>query len=327
MLLFSAYTANLASFLVVQQNDRATEINTVKDIVGLGKVMCVYKGGAVEAEILKIYPNANFAEIDSADDDDVLIALQEDKCDYAVVGITSWESGRRKKSVNENCNLERIGRTFEELDASFATRSDAGVLCTSLVRDVLNIHLKEMKEELTNEKDFIENAWENYFVLEGDISDSTCFADESASDSNLNENSDTLNLTNLGGIFIFHFLFLGVAIIICMAGHIYGKQRKNNKQDNDPLRASAGPKRDLRKSYIDNLHSNTRSDIDLLNQRITNVSELSRHVDGRIDALATSVEENMQELHAMMSLILDQQNQHKNKNVENYNRESWKENR
>lgn len=310
MLLFSAYTANLASFLVVQQNARATEINTVKDIVGLGKVMCVYKGGAVEAEILKMYPNAKFAEIDSADDDDVLIALQEDNCDYAVVGQTAWESGRRKKSVNKDCNLERIGRTFQELDASFATRSDAGVLCTSLVRDVLNIHLKEMKEELTNEKDFIENAWEKYFVLEGDISDPTCFADESASDSNLNENSDTLNLTNLGGIFIFHFLFVGIAIIIGMTGHLYGKERRN--KEHDPNHESADPRKKLSKSYVENLHSNTRSDIDLLHQRVTNVSELSRHVDGRINALATSVEENMQELHAMMSLILDQQNQHKN---------------
>lgn len=313
MLLFSAYTANLASFLVVQQNARATEVNTVKDIVGLGKIMCVYKGGGVESEILKLYPNAKFAEIDTADDDDVLIALQDDKCDYAVVGLTAWESARRKESVNKDCNLQRIGRTFQELDASFALRSDAGVLCTSLVRDVLNIHLKEMKDELSNEKDFIENAWERHFISKGDITDASCSADESASDSNLNENSDTLNLTNLGGIFVFHFFFLGVAIIIGMTGHFYGKERKNNKVD-DHFRATVDPRKNLSKSYIDNLHSNTRSDIDLLNQRVTNVSELSRHVDGRIDALAASVEDNMKELSEMMSLILHQQSQQKSEN-------------
>ena len=311
MLLFSAYTANLASFLVVEKNTRAVQVNTVKDIVALDMVMCVFKGGGVESEIMKLYPNAKFAEIETTDDEDVLIALNEDKCDFAVVGISAWELSKRKESVNKDCNLERIGRTFKEVGASYATRSDAGVLCTSLVRDVLNIHLKEMKEDLSNEKGFIENEWEKYFNSQGDISDATCYADDSASDSNLNESTDTLSISNLGGIFVFHFLFLLAAIILGMTGHFYNKEMKKEKQDKDQLRASIDPRNKLSKSYIDSLHSDTKNDIDLLNQRVTNVSELSRHVDGRIDALGSNVEERLNEISGMISLMLHQQNQQK----------------
>ena len=46
-----------------------------------------------------------------------------------------------------------------------------------------------------------------------------------------------------------------------------------------------------------------------MNQRVTNISELSRHVDSRIDALGANVEERLNEI---LSLMLHQQNQQKN---------------
>ena len=56
--------------------------------------------------------------------------------------------------MNGDCNLVHIGRKFKDFEAGFATRSDAGTLCTSLVRDVIHNHMNLMADE-----GFIAKAW------------------------------------------------------------------------------------------------------------------------------------------------------------------------
>lgn len=72
-------------------------------------------------------------------------------------------------------------------------RSDAGVLCTSLVRDVFNVHLHKMYDEGYFDEALQNLAkWQDLLYCPiGDIGDEL-------------EEASTLDMTHLGGAFIFH---------------------------------------------------------------------------------------------------------------------------
>ena len=89
MLMLSAYTANLASFLVIEKASLALQVNTVNDIVRNQKTMCVYTKSATQESITDAYPNALFVEKDN--DMEALLSLKKGECDYAVLGLSSWE--------------------------------------------------------------------------------------------------------------------------------------------------------------------------------------------------------------------------------------------
>ena len=59
ILIISAYTANLASFLVIQkQNSVVDSVESLGDIVRLGKSICTLQETALEEAIIQMYPNA-----------------------------------------------------------------------------------------------------------------------------------------------------------------------------------------------------------------------------------------------------------------------------
>ena len=89
MLMLSAYTANLASFLVIEKSSVALEVNTVGDIVKFGKTICIDGSAAPREAIEQDYPNAIFIEKNG--DEDSLLGLKNDECDYAILGLSSWE--------------------------------------------------------------------------------------------------------------------------------------------------------------------------------------------------------------------------------------------
>ena len=89
MLMLSAYTANLASFLVAEKASR-DQVNTVNDIVRMKKSMCIYEqSGPLEA-IKKIYNDSIFVE--KGDDKKALLGLKNDECNYAIVGQSTWDN-------------------------------------------------------------------------------------------------------------------------------------------------------------------------------------------------------------------------------------------
>ena len=90
MLMLSAYTANLASFLVIEKASLSFQVNTVNDIVRMQKTMCIYAQSATQEAVASSYPDALFVE--KHDDTAVLLALKNDECDYAILGLSSWEA-------------------------------------------------------------------------------------------------------------------------------------------------------------------------------------------------------------------------------------------
>lgn len=206
LFIVSTYTANLASFLVIQKSASSEIVNSVGDIVKYGKSICVYGDTAANNEIRGQYPTASIVK--RIDEKDVLMGLKEDDCDYGVMSLAAYELFRGQIDVNGDCDLIRIGRNFRDLEDGFATISDAGTLCTSMIRDVINIHMQDMHDD-----GFIDKVWDEYYGSKHNIDDATCFND-SASGGSSSSDGETLDFLNMGGIFLLHGATLLVAILV-----------------------------------------------------------------------------------------------------------------
>lgn len=206
LFIVSTYTANLASFLVIQKAASSEIVNSVEDIVKYGKSICVYGDTAANNEIRGQYPTASIVK--RIDEKDVLMGLKEDDCDYGVMSLAAYELFRGQIDVNGDCDLIRIGRNFRDLEDGFATISDAGTLCTSMIRDVINIHMQDMHDD-----GFIDKVWDEYYGRKHNIDDATCFND-SASGGSSSSDGETLDFLNMGGIFLLHGATLLVAILV-----------------------------------------------------------------------------------------------------------------
>lgn len=121
MLVTAAYTANLSSFLVVK-NTPTLQINSVTDAVRSGLPICVFKGTQADEALESAYSNANLIRKDS--DDKIFEGVLQGDCTVAVTTVSSWGFWERDASINENCNLEWIRRTFRNVLVGFATKAD-----------------------------------------------------------------------------------------------------------------------------------------------------------------------------------------------------------
>ncbi|KAL3923113.1 MAG: hypothetical protein SGILL_001841 [Bacillariaceae sp.] len=211
MLVGAAYTANLASFLVIR-NVPSLQINSVEDAVTQGAKICTFRSATSEDELLREYPYAQVLRKDT--EQETFQGVQDDECDVALTTVGSWDTWQRRAEVNQQCNLHWIGRPYKAISAGFATFSDSGTLCTSIVTDVLNLHLLRLKEE-----GFIEQAWEQHLLREETVG---CASSASSAGSNDSIDHSRLNVQNMGGIFCFHGIVSLVAILTAVLWKMTG---------------------------------------------------------------------------------------------------------
>lgn len=230
LLMASAYTANLASFLVVE-NTPSLQIESVADAVRLKLPMCVLGGSVMEATVSRIHPGAILVRMDpSKGEANLYLGVVRGECTLAISALSSWDEYRRDSSVNEDCQLVWIGRVFRFVQAGLATFSDSGTLCTSLIRDVLNLHVLEMEED-----GFVQTAWERHLEAEADIN---CEATTRETESGgLGDSNQRLSLKDMGGLFI---VFYGLtAITICMAiFSMWNSKHKLNRRNSSSGRGN-----------------------------------------------------------------------------------------
>ncbi|GFH55628.1 hypothetical protein CTEN210_12104 [Chaetoceros tenuissimus] len=286
MLLLSAYTANLASFLVVERASEKLAINSLNDVVQNRQSICVWGGTAVETEILREYPGASVVRKNS--DQEVLTGVRDGDCNYAVLPLSNYELIRGSNEINGDCTLIRVGRNFKNYDIGMAVKSDAGTLCTSLVRDMVNVHMKDLHDE-----GFINELWSDLYREKHDIIDETCFDETIVSPE---ASSDTMNLTNLGGIFLVH----GGLLVLALLVYVLERQlRRRNKlkgitSQDDILRHSQFLKRST-----NHTHGVTLEDGDIH----TEMSSLRNKVDG----IEGKVEDSTKTMSEMLMLMKQQQ--------------------
>jgi hypothetical protein len=97
------------------------------------------------ATLLADFPNARLVR--TYDSRGVYEGVQSGNCTIGITSFSAWTSYQYDASVNGDCSLEWIGRSYKFVPAGFATKADSGVLCTSLLRDVINLFMDQMKAD------------------------------------------------------------------------------------------------------------------------------------------------------------------------------------
>ena len=212
LIVASAYTANLASNLVVQKQP-LSPIQTLGDAVRMQVPICVWATTGTDALVTKAFPNGRFVRKPTAQG--VFEGVLSGECRVAASDLPSWDYYSGRVDVNGDCRLDWIGRTYKFTKAGFAVAADSGTRCTSLIRDVINLHMGEMKLD-----GFVDEAYEAYLAQQAEID---C---DNQGDVGSSENSNQLGLKNMGGIFTFHFGISVVAIIIALVRAQLRKKRK-----------------------------------------------------------------------------------------------------
>jgi ABC-type amino acid transport substrate-binding protein len=129
-----------------------TRIGSIDDAIAQNKRICVW-GAAADWELVsQQYPKANLRK--SADHQGAILDMAAGLCDAAVVSNNEWSVLQSQAKFNGNCTLQYVGRPLFVISAGFAVAQDSTDKCSSLLRDVLDIHFKNMKRE-----GFIDAAW------------------------------------------------------------------------------------------------------------------------------------------------------------------------
>jgi Ligand-gated ion channel len=221
LIMASAYTANMASFLV-QRNGVESSVSTLDDAVRLSIPVCVQRGAIIDEMLSKKNPDLILVRKDS--EEEMFQALKKDwyggkgGCGVLMTNLGTFEVYQGQKSVNQDCTLKSEKRVILSLPAGFATAVDSGMMCTSLISYVFDYHLQEMERD-----GFIATAWNNHVEK---ISTISC---DKSSSSVTQKGNVSLGMKDMGGIFITHSIATVVALVIAFYQYFYTKAKDPSK--------------------------------------------------------------------------------------------------
>jgi hypothetical protein len=204
LVLASAYTANLASFLVSQgQPDEIA--TTLAEVEALGIPLCVRANAAVESSLNARYPNLNLVR--DADFEVIYSKLAKGECGLLATRPFDFDQFRNNFTLNPECSLQWVGRPDLINKGGPATLVDTKNYCTSLITHVLEIHMNEMIDN-----GFIDQAWQAHLRNQ---SDHQC-GDGGQEETKDVEGQYSLTVKEVGGIFVFHGALGLLAIIVAL---------------------------------------------------------------------------------------------------------------
>lgn len=205
LIITSAYTANMASFLV-SRNDFVKPIVTFEDAIRQNAPICVQTGAVLDEWIKVKYPDLVLVRKESESEvfGSLKLPWREGGCAAALTNLGTFEI--YSSSSSEGCTLATERHVLQSLPAGFATAVDTGTLCTSLISHVLNIHLRQMKP-------FIEEKWNQHIQS---ISTTGCQGNKVDRNRDSEEQNVSLRLDEMAGIFIVHVALSGLALFMAM---------------------------------------------------------------------------------------------------------------
>ena len=163
MLISAAYTANLASLLVVRSKGEPAVADIV-DAMQQGLKICVHATSYSETYLKKTYPGIEPLLVPTAKDE-LYSALRGGECELMVAYKQSFDTSTKRQEENPTCTLQWQGRKIQSLMDGFATKLDPVYKCTDLVNEVFNYYIREMTDN-----GYMEYLWEehnNYYADEG----------------------------------------------------------------------------------------------------------------------------------------------------------------
>eukprot|EP00980_Cylindrotheca_fusiformis_P010161 scaffold2261_cov124-Cylindrotheca_fusiformis.AAC.9 len=213
LVLASAYTANLASFLVSQgQPDEIAK--NLAEVEALGIPLCVRANAAVEASLNARYPNLNLVR--DPEFEVIYSKLAQGDCGLLATRPFDFDQFRNDIDLNPECSLQWVGRPDNANKGGPATLVDTKNYCTSLITHVLEIHMNEMIDN-----GFIDQAWQAHLRNQ---------SDHQCSDGGKEETKDvdgqySLTVKEVGGIFVFHAGLGLLAILVALGEKFYSRHR------------------------------------------------------------------------------------------------------
>lgn len=244
LIMISAYTANMASFLV-SKNELVARINTIDDAMRTGTPVCVVRGAVMDEVLSDQYPDLNLVRKGS--EQEMFEGLNKGwyggggGCGVLLTNLGTFDIFRSKLATNSDCSLASDKRVVLNLPAGFATAVDSAIMCTSLVSYVMDLHLTEMRSD-----GFIENSWNDHV---NKIKTVQCPESVSVEQ----DDNFSLGLEDLGGIFITHMALSAVALTFALYQYYYTKYRKPTKALR-PITFTS-----VRKESLNGIFNSTRS--------------------------------------------------------------------
>ncbi|CAB9518315.1 receptor subunit 1 [Seminavis robusta] len=225
LLISSNYTANLASFFVIE-NAPSVEIQSIEEAIQARYPICIWGGTASAKYITDQYPQAITVEVDN-DNEDMFRAVRENKCAVGVTARATFELYRDQHSANPDCDVIWVGRVIRYSSGSFGVKADSGKLCTSLISDVINLHLTEMKAD-----GFLDKAWNDHMAKSHD---QDCAA---LSSSKSEDATASRSLNEMAGTFLIHLIFAVAAIILMIILRLFEKYQQRSDESRKHFRQS-----------------------------------------------------------------------------------------
>lgn len=161
MLISAAYTANLASLLVVRSAGEPV-VTDIEDAMQRGLKICVHGTSYSETYLKQTYPGIEPLLVPTAKDE-LYSALRGGECELMVAYKQSFDTSTRRPEDNPTCTLQWQGRKIQPLMDGFATKLDPAVFCTDLVNEVFNYYIREMTDN-----GYLEYLWEEHINFYAD---------------------------------------------------------------------------------------------------------------------------------------------------------------
>jgi hypothetical protein len=212
LIMASAYTANLASFLV-SRNAIKLSVSTLEDALKQETPVCIQRYSVMDEILSKKYPDMNIVRKET--EKEIFDALRlpwygmSQGCGVALTNLGTFQLYQGNKDVNWDCSLTSEKRVVQTLPSGFATAVDTGVLCTSLVSYVLDVHLTEMVAD-----GFIQQAWQAHLAK---ISTINCQEQPIEKIGSFDAENYSLRLEDMAGIFIVHGSLTVVGLLLALA--------------------------------------------------------------------------------------------------------------
>ena len=226
LIIGSAYTANLASFLVAQH--RPIILNPFDSAIRGRVPICALATTYTDTFVTSRYPKANI--IRKLSEPDIFEALHKGECKFVFAALSVWQQYERVSATNPDCRFA-VSKMLKIVPSGFATSIDTdGGNCTSLVGNVLNYHLSVMKDD-----GFIDDVWNR--ILQK-IGDQTC-------DRRSQQSNDGMRSTNPGvkrfspkdmaGIFLLHAILSLISVFIAIWSFLKRVYEAKRSSKNSPI--------------------------------------------------------------------------------------------
>ena len=191
LILVAAYTANLATFLV--NNNQKRNIDTFEDVIKFEYRVCVHRGTQNVILVQSEYPKARYVE--KATLLEVYQGVSNKECQVGLTTVEDYKTYQNRIEYNPNCVLQVIEKPVRVDGSSFALKYDAEY-CSAILRDILDLFILEMIDDGT-----LENIKSEFYK-----GTQTC--------GEKSRGNDSLSLKDIGGVFVLHYSLLVLALII-----------------------------------------------------------------------------------------------------------------